>query len=330
MTSVNVSSTADRGPQTAEDSRRPSAVGDRRSDSGPVRLPIPVMESFDLGEFERRFRGPAAPAVLKGAASSWPAVREWSPERFAERFGAMVIEPSVDLPDTEVPYQFRDGDYRRKMTVAEFVALMKSGNRCYVDQVSVSRYAGAEHDFAFEAFDPKDVKDVVFWMGSNTRSGLHYDYVDNFFAQVHGAKDVILAAPEEARKLHVFSDCHTKSQVAPQHPDLAKFPRFRRATLLEARLEPGDVLYLPKGWWHYFASSESSISLSCWHGDPLTPAYDVKVMMRIRSAAAWTRLVSDFMWYGVLRRPYKRRLYSPPPTGRMLYELVASMLRKSS
>ncbi len=294
----------------------------------PVRLPIPVMEPFDLAEFDRRFRGPAAPAVLRRAASSWSAVLDWSPEYIAQRYGGMVIEPSVDLPDTEVPYEFRDGDYRRTLTIAEFVPLMKSGNRCYVDQVSIRRFTGAEADFSFDPFAPRDVKDVVFWMGANTRSGLHYDYVDNFFAQVHGTKDVILAAPESARNLHVFADCHTKSQVAPQHPDLKKFPRFRRATLLQARLEPGDVLFLPRGWWHYFASSESSISLSCWHGQPLTPAYDVKVMMRIRSAAAWTRLVSDFMWYGVLRRPYKRRLYSPPPTGRMLYELVASMVSR--
>lgn len=293
---------------------------------GPIRVPIPVMESFDAEIFDRDFRRPAAPVVLKRAASSWPAVKSWSPELFGDRYRDMVIQPSVDLPDTEVPYEFRDGDYRRSMTVGEFVELMKSGNRCYVDQVSVRKYEDAQGDFAFDEFQPRDVKDVVFWMGANTRSGLHYDYVDNFFAQVHGTKDVILAAPEQARNLHVFTDCHTKSQVAPKHPDLAKFPRFRRATLLEAKLDPGDVLYLPKGWWHYFASSESSISLSCWHGQPLTPAYDVKVMMRIRSAAAWGRLVSDFMWYGVLRRPYKRRLYSPPPTGRMLYELVASIL----
>lgn len=292
----------------------------------PLRIPIPRMAPFDAERFEREFRGPARPVVFTGAAASWPAVAEWTPELFAARYGAMQVQPSTNLPDTEVPYEFRDVDYRRTMTMRELVALMDRGDRCYVDQVSIRHYEGAERDFSFDAFGAHDIKDIVFWMGTNTRSGLHYDYVDNFFAQVHGTKEVILAAPEEARNLHVFSDCHTKSRVAPQHPDLKKFPRFGRATLLEARLDPGDVLYLPKGWWHYFASSERSISLSCWHGEPLTPAYDVKVMVRIRSAAAWARLVTDFFWYGVLRRPYKRRLYSPPPTGRMLYELVASMI----
>jgi len=297
----------------------------------PVRNPIPVMpaserQGFDRELFDREYREPGRPVIFRGAASSWPAVRSWTPAYFAEKFGGMEIEPSVGLPDTEVPYQYRDGDYRRSMTVAQFVDLMKGGNRCYVDQVSITRYPGVDGEYHFDTLGPNDLKDVVLWMGSNTRSGLHYDYVDNFFAQVHGSKVVILAAPEEARNLHVFSDCHTKSQVAPQHPDLARFPRFARATLLQATLEPGDVLYLPKGWWHYFASSESSISLACWHGVPLTPAHDVKVMISIRSSGAWARLVRDFVWYGMLNRPYKRRLYSPPPTGRMLWELVSSML----
>jgi hypothetical protein len=294
---------------------------------GPVRAAIPEI-AFDLSRFDRDYRTPRRPVVLKGGAASWNAVTSWTPELFGSRYGEMQIEPSMKLPDTEVPYQYRDVDYRQAMSVRQFIERMDRGERCYVDQVSARRFDGLDRDFDFGAFQPDDVKDVVLWMGSNTRSGLHYDYVDNFFAQIRGTKQVILAAPEEVPNLHLFSDCHTKSQVAPQHPNLKAFPRFRKAALLETTLEPGDVLYLPRGWWHYFASSASSISLSCWHGEPLTPAYDVKVMWRMRSVAAWTRLVWDFMWHGLLKRPYKRRLYSPPPTGQMLYELVSSMLRR--
>jgi lysine-specific demethylase 8 len=226
-----------------------------------------------------------------------------------------------------VPYRFADVDHRRKMTVAAFVEQMASGDRCYVDQMTASLYSGIDDDFSFDAFTPRsEVKAILFWMGARTRSGMHYDYVDNFFAQIYGTKRVILAAPSEARHLHLFEDCHTKSQVAPEHPDLAAHPRFAEATLHEAILEPGDVLYLPKGWWHYFASSERSISLSCWFGTPMSLAHDVRVMLSIHNPAAYARLVRDFVWYGVLNRPYKRRLYSPDPTGRLVYELLVSWL----
>jgi hypothetical protein len=296
---------------------------------GPTRIPIAELQGFDREVFERDFRANAKPVVLRGAASAWAATRTWSPEAFAERFGDVEITPSVNLPDTEVPYQARDVDHRKTMTVRELVARMDAGERCYIDQVVAGKYPGLEEDFEFESLQPPNILTVLVWIGSRTRSGLHYDYIDNFFAQVHGTKTAILAAPEEARNLHVFDDAHTKSQVAPQHPDLRAHPRVKRATLHETKLEPGDVLFLPKGWWHYFASSERSISLSCWHGTPLGPMHDVKVVMSTRRPGPWLRLVRDFVWYGVLRRPYARRLYSPPPTGVMLYELVTGALKNA-
>lgn len=300
------------------------------SQAGPTRIPIPEMSTFDREVFDRDFRTPARPAVLRGAASSWTATKSWSPEAFAKRFGEVEITPSVNLPDTEVPYQFRDIDHRQTMTMAELVARMDAGDRCYIDQVVIGKYPGLEEEFDFASLGLPNTLALLVWIGSRTRSGLHYDYIDNFFAQVHGSKLAILAAPEEAPNLHVFDDAHTKSQVAPQHPDLRAHPRLGRVTLYESKLEPGDVLYIPKGWWHYLASSERSISLSCWHGTPLTPMHDVKVMLSIHRPGPWLRLIRDFFWNGLLRRPYKRRLYSPPPTGVMLYELVTGAIRRKS
>jgi lysine-specific demethylase 8 len=212
------------------------------------------------------------------------------------------------------------------MTLGEFVGRMGGGERCYIDQVLVGFFDGLAGDFRFEDFQPPDVKDIVFWLGSGTRSGLHYDHVENFFAQVCGTKLAILAAPEEVRNLHVFPDSHTKSQVAPEHPDLAAHPRLGLATFQQATLEPGDVLYLPKGWWHYFASSPDSISLACWHDEPLTPAYDVKMVLASRNWALLARTFRDFFWHGVLGRPYRRRLYSPAPTGVMLHDLLSRLI----
>ncbi len=296
--------------------------------SGPTRIPIAEMNGFDRDRFDREYREPARPVVLRGAAAAWPATRAWSPEMFAERFGDVVIRPSVNLPDTEVPYRARDVDHRQTMTVRELVGRMNAGDRCYIDQAIVGMYQGLDDEYDFRSLQPPNILAVLVWIGSRTRSGLHYDYVDNLFAQVHGTKAAILAAPEEAPNLHVFSDSHTKSQVAPQHPDLRAHPRLRRATLVETNLEPGDVLYLPRGWWHYFASSDRSISLSCWHGTPLGPMHDVKVMMSIRQVRPWLRLLRDFSWNGVLRRPYQPRLFSPPPTGVMLYQLLAGALTR--
>lgn len=308
---------------TDPQSSLPPAAGEAAQ---PERISIPTLCGFDHERFLRDYKTPCKPVVIKGAAHYWDAVRKWTPEYFAEHYGDKAVVPSVKLPDTEVPYEHTDINYRQPMSIAEFVEQMTPGQRCYIDQLKVEFFEGLEGDYDFADFKTPDIKATTVWIGSNTRSGLHYDYVDNFFAQIHGSKLAILAAPEEVRNLHVYPDTHLKSQVAVEHPDLKAHPRFAKAVLWQALLEPGDVLYLPRGWWHYFASSERSISLVCWHGQPLDPLNDLKVVAASRDPAVWLRILRDFVWHGLLGRPYRRRLYSPPPTGVMLHDLLVSVL----
>ena len=43
-----------------------------------------------------------------------------------------------------------------------------------------------------------------------------------------------------------------------------RFPDAGRAEYAEALLEPGDVLFVPRGWWHYVRSVDVSASVSFW------------------------------------------------------------------
>lgn len=291
---------------------------------GPTRAEIARASGSEIRAALELHRREKRPLLLHGAAAEWVAVNRWSPAYLAEVVGDVEVTPSVGLPDTEVPYNHRAENFTRTMTVREFVDLMNTGDRCYIGQHPINGLPGLERDFDFSTFASADIKEVALWMGASTRSGMHYDNVDNIFVQVYGTKLVILAAPGEAFNLHLFPDSHSKSQVAPEHPDLEAHPRFARAKLFQTTLEPGDVLYLPRAWWHYFASSESSISLSCWHGDLLTPRYDLQVMMRMRSPKLWALLVRDFAAQA-MNRPQNDRLFSPPSTGRLLYQLVSGM-----
>lgn len=42
------------------------------------------------------------------------------------------------------------------------------------------------------------------------------------------------------------------------------FPYHFFASMLQVTLEPGDVLFVPKKWWHYVESLETSISINTW------------------------------------------------------------------
>jgi hypothetical protein len=99
------------------------------------------------------------------------------------------------------------------------------------------------------------------WIGpANTVTHFHHDVVNVLFTQIHGRKNFKLVSPLETHLL--YNDYGVFSEVDPDRPDLARHPLFRSVRLHEVVLEPGDVIFLPVGWWHHVRALDVSISLS--------------------------------------------------------------------
>lgn len=275
-------------------------------------------------DFDARFRAPCRPAIVSGALSGWKALA-WTPQWFAARYGEVESHASVQLPQTGVVYLQKEKAHRRVLKVRELVGLMDSGACCYVDQADVGRFPGLLEGCPVASVLPAGRHVVNLWIGARTRSGLHYDPMDNFLVQLHGTKTAILAAPADRRNLYPFADNVSKSRIDPEAPDAGRYPRVRRATFFTGELAPGDMLYIPRGWWHFLRAPGSSISLNLWHEPALTLGEELRGLAEL-GPACWARTARDFVWHGLLRRPYEQRLYSPPPTGKQLYDLCAMSL----
>mmetsp|Transcript_19409 Transcript_19409/g.43699 ORF Transcript_19409/g.43699 Transcript_19409/m.43699 type:complete len:423 (-) Transcript_19409:150-1418(-) len=98
---------------------------------------------------------------------------------------------------------------------------------------------------------------------------LHYDEKENLFFQVRGCKEVCLFPWTDYVRLYPFPmthPCDRQSMVGnPRAPDLKAFPRFREASGHVGELNPGDLLYIPYGWWHWFRNVDHlAVSVSFW------------------------------------------------------------------
>ena len=123
------------------------------------------------------------------------------------------------------------------------------------------------------------------WVGpGQTVSPLHYDPLDNLFLQILGRKRVFLLRPfptpaedsssnsqQQQQQLLLYTgkpngQQDNTSAVNVEHPDYGQHPRFREVAdqVLSAELQPGDILYIPKKWWHGVRSLDLSISVNVW------------------------------------------------------------------
>lgn len=145
----------------------------------------------------------------------------------------------------------------------------------YMHQLFAERpEALAAVDWAQSFGQEADGADSTMWLGSRGAcTQCHQDsYGANLVAQIHGSKRWTLFPPSAgSRGLYPsrvpYEQSSVFSRVAVHSPDLGRHPQFQ-AVAHEARsvtLEPGEVLFIPKHWWHDVQTiSDCALSVNHW------------------------------------------------------------------
>jgi len=55
------------------------------------------------------------------------------------------------------------------------------------------------------------------------------------------------------------------SEMPSFPPDLSRYPLFAKAVYAVVELRAGEMLYIPRRWWHWVTSFERNLALSLWH-----------------------------------------------------------------
>ena len=290
------------------------------------RSPVPVISLERWQREAEGVRGASVPVMIRDVFTAQ--ARSWSPQAFRARWPDKSVRVTVNLPRDGVPYLQRAEAHERTLSVSAFADLLDTGTACYLNQMPITEFPELAAELDLSALRLSRLFSVNLWLGGQTKSGLHFDNADNFFGQIYGRKRALLISPTLSKRLYPLSDNPSKSAVNPEDPDLTKFPAFAECQVFEANLAPGDALYMPRGWWHYIAAEDVSISVNCWHGDTLGDFERTKLLLA-GGHTILLRTLRDFVWHGVFGRPFQQRLFSPPPLGIELYRLVRSRLRRA-
>eukprot|EP00729_Bicosta_minor_P017492 gene17492-2925_t len=133
--------------------------------------------------------------------------------------------------------------------------------RTFFDQVPA-----LAHDFVTPSGSAVTAPAINMWFGgSGVGTPLHFDRHSNVLAQVVGCKRVLLVNPKYSSNLYPQTEVDNASSVDVEAPNLERHPRFADSVLECVVLLPGEMLYIPHGYWHAVASISTSISLSFWY-----------------------------------------------------------------
>ncbi|WP_002635701.1 cupin-like domain-containing protein [Myxococcus hansupus] len=239
--------------------------------SGEVRLE--KRRDLSPEEFFSRYYFGHRPVVLQGHMEDWPAMRRWSLSDFSERFGDVEVE-IMSGRNTNPDHASQPDKHRQVVSLREYVRRVEAAGETN-DFYMVPRnenwkrdgLARLREDIRAPAgiIDPELRPDMTTLLlgPPGTVTPLHHDNMNVLLAQVMGRKHVRLV-PSFQRHL-VYPRHGTFSEVDAALPDPARFPLYGEATVLEAVVEPGEMLFLPVGWWHWVRALDVSASVTFHH-----------------------------------------------------------------
>ncbi len=226
--------------------------------------------SLSREDFHAQYYALNRPVVITDLMDGWPAYKYWSPEYFMREFGEMTVEIQAGRKTDPVYEVFLKG-HSKRLKMAEFVEMVLAGgatndyyltaNDRLLEQEGAEKIIKDFWPFPEYLNDETRERKQFLWFGpKGAVSPLHRDRLNVFMSQVYGRKRVRLISSHSLHLVYNYESFF--SEVDCEHPNLEKFPLFARADMLDVVLQPGEVLFIPVGWWHHIRSLEISINVS--------------------------------------------------------------------
>ncbi len=218
------------------------------------------------------------PVVMTAMTAKWPARTTFTPERFRGELGDVELTLRRYAADSDETFLVQTAHTVRHLTLREWIDAA-TGAAPFDDSVKAwsvresqelfHRVPELTRELHFDGLFPRGHKryENYLWLGApGYTTGLHTDEVAvNLLAHFVGHKTVTLFDPAQTELLYPETRESVQdgmySAVNVLEPDFTVHPDYARAEPVIADLEPGDLLYIPRGWWHWVRGHDLCISV---------------------------------------------------------------------
>ncbi|MCT7957752.1 cupin-like domain-containing protein [Laspinema palackyanum] len=221
-------------------------------------------------DFFEHYYAQNTPVILTDVMGNWQALSRWNPEYLKQHYGEVSVGVQFNRESNPLFEQEKD-KHRQQMMMKDYVDLVVTGGKTndyymvpYNDNFDNPEFKPLLNDIEIfpDYLDPTlQQTRIFFWFGpEGTITPLHHDPCNVLLAQVYGKKRIRLISPNQKHLL--YNQVGVYSEVDLLSPDYEKYPRFKEVEVIDVILEPGEVIFLPVGWWHHVESLDISISVS--------------------------------------------------------------------
>ncbi|XP_034241516.1 HSPB1-associated protein 1 [Thrips palmi] len=221
------------------------------------------------------------PVVFHGRIDDWE-VLKWNIEDWSTAFGKKLLPFRCGVRSCSLQPLWERYCGREVMTLAEFASIQRnpkelkdSGKWFYFDYKYLNEWTPQDNNalksvsWSSLGFPEMEVAGSTLWIGSGgAHTPCHYDtYGSNLVAQVFGTKRWILWPPSESKTMRPTRVPYEESSVYSKWNFNCPLPSEFYHDCKEiyiVDLKPGDVLFVPRHWWHYVECLDTSVSINSW------------------------------------------------------------------
>jgi len=221
------------------------------------------------------------PVVVRGKVSTWSPL-SWSLVDWSDH-----LPPEIEVRVGETAPSFSHPQWERHTRVEKintrtfFTSPFPNHKWGYYDYKYMEQVMPSSCDsFPWDQFSlpGRNGRESSLWVGTeHSHTPTHQDsYGYNLVAQIVGNKTWTLFPPEQGEFLSPtrvpYEESSVYSSVDLTHLDKvseADKKSLSQTTPYRVRLEPGEVLYVPRRWWHHVYNNSFSISVNTWVQTPL-------------------------------------------------------------
>ena len=229
-------------PDIVQEFERLEKEWEHRSLQTVTRLVAKAGEAFDL----RAAAADNVPFIRENIFADW-AANTWSLDTMSERFGEIAIIHKTT-----------------QISLSEYISQIRRG-------IIANRGPFTVPQPIFDAMGFPSFLDPALCNGRpelylTARGGVtaaHRDVVDGVLVNIFGVRRFKLFSPDQTRFLypHANFNSYQLARVDPARPDLLAWPLYASARPLEVAVGPGEMLFVPMGWFHHVTVEEDSFAM---------------------------------------------------------------------